>query len=132
VDGRGVPDLSGRELFFRETFHCADARDRGSGDIEPPHVRQRVHSASCQSESSGFFFTALLPRFINPRQPGGAAGGDTGITSLVLEFFILLAYGILAGTASEIARQPRFATITNRIAGVLLAGAGAGLAVLDR
>lgn len=78
------------------------------------------------------FFTALLPQFINPRQPVALQVAILGITSFVLEFFILIGYGILAGTASEIARQPRFATVTNRIAGVLLAGAGAGLAVLDR
>ena len=78
------------------------------------------------------FFTALLPQFINPRQPVALQVAILGGTSAVLEFFILLGYGILAGTASEIARQPRFATVTNRIAGVLLAGAGAGLAVLDR
>ena len=78
------------------------------------------------------FFTALLPQFINPRQPVALQVAILAVTSAVLEFFILLGYGILAGTASEIARQPRFATVTNRIAGVLLVGAGAGLAVLDR
>jgi len=78
------------------------------------------------------FFTALLPQFINPRQPIALQVAILACTSAILEFFILLGYGILAGTASELARQPRFATVTNRIAGVLLACAGAGLAVLDR
>jgi homoserine/homoserine lactone efflux protein len=78
------------------------------------------------------FFTALLPQFIDPRQPVALQVAILAVTSAVLEFMILLTYGILAGKASEIARQPRFATVTNRIAGVLLAGAGAGLAILDR
>jgi homoserine/homoserine lactone efflux protein len=53
------------------------------------------------------FFTALLPQFI--------AG-----------------YGALAGRLTGRALQPRFATLTNRIAGSLLVTAGVGMATLRR
>ncbi|MGB8856564.1 MAG: LysE family translocator [Burkholderiales bacterium] len=78
------------------------------------------------------FFVALLPQFIDTRQPVAWQIFIMGVTSVVLEFFILLAYGSLAGQASELARQPRYARVINKFCGGLLIGAGVGLATLRK
>ena len=78
------------------------------------------------------FFTALLPQFINPKQLVAVQIVALGVTSMVVEFFVLLAYGVAASRASGIARQPGYAKWINRTAGVLLIGAGTGLATLRR
>jgi homoserine/homoserine lactone efflux protein len=69
------------------------------------------------------FFSALLPQFINPHAAIVPQIVILGATSVVIEFSILLGYGI-AGSALT----PRYAKWTNRVAGGLLIGAGAGLA----
>ena len=69
------------------------------------------------------FFSALLPQFLNPHAAIVPQIVILGATSVVIEFSILLGYGI---AGSSIA--PRYARWTNRVAGGLLIGAGAGLA----
>jgi threonine/homoserine/homoserine lactone efflux protein len=69
------------------------------------------------------FFSALLPQFLNPHAAIVPQIVILGATSVVIEFSILLGYGI-AGSALT----ARYARWTNRVAGGLLIGAGAGLA----
>jgi threonine/homoserine/homoserine lactone efflux protein len=69
------------------------------------------------------FFSALLPQFINPHAAGVPQIVILGATSATIEFSILLGYGIAGSSLS-----PRYASWTNRVAGGLLIGAGAGIA----
>jgi homoserine/homoserine lactone efflux protein len=78
------------------------------------------------------FFSALLPQFLNPRHAIAPQVAIFGATSAMIEFFVLLGYGVAAGRASELARQPRYAALTNRVAGILLIAAGTGLATLRK
>lgn len=69
------------------------------------------------------FFSALLPQFIDPHAPVVEQIVILGLTSVIIEFSILLGYGIAGSVIA-----PRYARWTNRVAGGLLIGAGAGLA----
>ena len=75
------------------------------------------------------FFTALLPQFIRPERPVAPQVAILAASSVFAEFFVLAGYGFFAGRLSGLAREPRFAAATNRVAGGLLAGAGLGLAL---
>lgn len=78
------------------------------------------------------FFIAILPQFVDPKASIAAQILVLGVSSVAVEFFILLIYGKLAGRAAEAVKTPRFERIINRIAGSLLIGAGLGLARLKR
>jgi homoserine/homoserine lactone efflux protein len=78
------------------------------------------------------FFVALLPQFIDPTRPIAQQILILGVTSVVIEFFVLAAYGYLAARAAAIAHEPRFVALTNRISGGMLVAAGAGLALDNR
>jgi homoserine/homoserine lactone efflux protein len=78
------------------------------------------------------FFTALLPQFIDPK---GAVGWQIlilGLSSVVVEFFVLSGYGIFAGRAATLARQPRYSRLTHRLAGACLVLAGTGVALTGK
>jgi len=78
------------------------------------------------------FFTALLPQFINPHAAIVPQVAILAVTSVAIEFTVQLFYAVLAGRAAHLAAQPRFARITDRVAGSLLIGAGLGMAALRR
>lgn len=78
------------------------------------------------------FFTALLPQFIDPKGPVTWQVAILGVTSIVIELVVLAGYAALAGRVARFAAQPRFATITDRLAGGLLITAAVGIAVLRR
>ena len=78
------------------------------------------------------FFTALVPQFINPHAALVPQVAILAATSVFIEFFVQLFYVLLAGRAAHLAAQPRFAKITDRVAGTLLIGAGIGMAALRR
>ncbi len=78
------------------------------------------------------FFTALLPQFINPHAAIVPQVAILALTSVVVEFLVQLFYAMLAGRVSHLASQPRFARITDRMAGSLLIGAGIGMAAIRR
>ena len=69
------------------------------------------------------FFSALLPQFLNPHAAIVPQVVILGVTSVLIEFCILLGYGVAGSSLT-----PRYARWTNRVAGGLLIAAGAGLA----
>jgi threonine/homoserine/homoserine lactone efflux protein len=75
------------------------------------------------------FFVALLPPFIDPHGPVLAQVAILGMTSVVIEFFVLLAYGALAARLTAVAARPRFQTLANRVAGTMLVAAGVSVAL---
>lgn len=76
------------------------------------------------------FFVAILPQFIDPQRAIALQIAVLGVTSIGLEFLVLLGYGTAAARAARLAAQPRFAAVTVRIGGVLLLAAALGVARL--
>jgi homoserine/homoserine lactone efflux protein len=121
-------------LGLRAMFGRTDTLAAAEGSAERSSGRLFADGVVLQlsNPKAIVFFSALVPQFIDPHR--GVVGQVVilGLTSVMIEFTILLGYGLVAGRASKIAREPRYAVWTNRIAGGLLIGAGAGLATLNR
>lgn len=66
------------------------------------------------------FFVAILPQFVDPRLPIGPQMVWLAAGSVIPELFILAGYGWLASRARRIATDPRYARLTDRVAGVLV------------
>lgn len=95
----------------------------------PWRVWTRATALQASNPKSLIFFTALLPQFLDTSKPLALQFFILGITSVVIEFVILAAYGYLAAAAARLAREPRFRNATKRVSGSLLILAGAGVAL---
>jgi homoserine/homoserine lactone efflux protein len=76
------------------------------------------------------FFVALLPQFVDPSRSVARQVAILAVTSVCIEFCVLLGYGALAGRATQAASQPRFAKVTNRVSGTMLIVAAARILVM--
>ncbi len=77
------------------------------------------------------YFAAILPQFVDSRQPLPGQVAILAGSSFVIELAVLSIYAALASRAGQRA-APRFRRIAERCAGGLLIAAGAGLAALRR
>jgi homoserine/homoserine lactone efflux protein len=77
------------------------------------------------------YFAAILPQFVDSRQPLPGQVGILAGSSFVIELAVLSIYAALASQAGRRA-APRFRRIAERLGGGLLIAAGAGLAALRR
>jgi len=78
------------------------------------------------------FFVAILPQFVDPRLPVGAQMLWLAAGSVIPEFFILAGYGFAASRAAKLATDPRFARVTDRVAGALVLAAAAMVLAVSR
>ena len=78
------------------------------------------------------FFTSLLPQFIDPSAPVPAQIAILGVSSIVLELVVLSLYIVACHRARGMLSRPGPAKVLNRSGGLLLIGAGAGLAAMKR
>lgn len=76
------------------------------------------------------FFTALLPQFVDPARGVPAQIAVLGVSSIAIECAVLGIYVAVCHRARRMMQRPGFATALNRTGGVLLIGAGAGMATI--
>ena len=105
-----------RHAAARATDH--DARGRRAG------VNGFVLQAA--NPKALLFFVALLPQFIDPARDVTTQVLVLGVTSVMIELVVLLAYGAAAGRCRALAVTPPVARVTDRVAGAMLVTAGIG------
>jgi homoserine/homoserine lactone efflux protein len=76
------------------------------------------------------FFTALVPQFVDPLGNVPLQVAILGISSTLIELFALSTYVAVCHRARGLMHRPGFATALNRSGGLLLIGAGVGMARL--
>jgi homoserine/homoserine lactone efflux protein len=77
------------------------------------------------------FFAALLPQFVTPDKDVVKQFVMLGVVSIMVEVPVLLMFGWLSERGGRLIPE-RFALLPERVSGLLLIGAGAGLASMKR
>ena len=91
----------------------------------PAHIFRRGIVLQLANPKALVFFTAFLPQFVAPNEPIGPQMLILGLTSTVIEFFVLAGYGYFASRLAG-ARVVRH---INWISGGMLVACGTGLAL---
>lgn len=97
--------------------------------VRGPVILGRGFVLQAANPKALIFFTALLPQFVNPSEPIALQMVVLGVTSIVIEFFVLMGYGYLASQLARLGSSPRFSRRMNAIAGAMLTLCGASLAL---
>lgn len=104
-----------------------------SPEASPASLFLRGFVSQIVNPKAVIFYGALFPQFLTP---GGNLRREraAGRSSEVVEssFVILFGYGALASQGARLANGRRFALFVDRTAGMLLIGAGLGLAAVRR
>jgi homoserine/homoserine lactone efflux protein len=91
-----------------------------SAPVSGPHVFLNGMILQLASPGVIIFFVAVLPQFVDPAGSVARQVAILALTSVSIEFCVLVGYGALAGRMTHLAVQPRFAMLTNRVAGTML------------
>lgn len=78
------------------------------------------------------FMAALVPQFINPREPQFIQFVIIGLTMTAVDTLVMSCYAGLATRFRPLLRNPRALRLQNRVFGTLFVGAGAALAASSR
>jgi homoserine/homoserine lactone efflux protein len=105
------------------------AQAAAPSEVRGVHILGRGFVLQAANPKALIFFTALLPQFISPSEPIALQMVILGVTSIVIEFFVLAGYGYLAAQLARLGSSPRFSRRMNVVAGTMLAACGAGLAL---
>lgn len=114
------------------------ARAEGRDEVEsgPSVSRSRAFVTGLITQLSNpkaiVFFTALLPQFVTPGGNVALQLTVLGITSIAVEFPVLLLYGFFADRSRTLIFTSGYAPWASRIAGGFLIGAGVTLALARR
>jgi homoserine/homoserine lactone efflux protein len=147
--GIGAVLLTSYELFFlikwigaaylvwlglRMLLSRANAFEPASTATPRRTLRPFTHGVVTQGANPKalVFFTALLPQFIHPASAVPYQVTILAVSSILIELAVLSVYVAVCHRARGMLHRPGFATSLNRAGGVLLIGAGAGLATMRR
>src|SRR5574341_1734234 len=130
--GAGYLIYVGVSTLLSRGAHALTTDGAAAPPLRPRRAVANGFALQAANPKALIFFTALLPQFVDPGAPAALQIAILGVSSVCVEFVILLGYGIVSGRVSRFARTPRFAAITNRIAGSLLIAAGLRLAATRR
>jgi homoserine/homoserine lactone efflux protein len=119
-------------LGLRAIFSEATPLSAQSAPIHPRRLLLDGFLLQMANPKAIVFFAAILPQFLNTKEPLGMQILILGITSIASEFIVLAIYGMTAGRAAVLAREPRYAVLTNRLSGGVLVAAGVGVAAIRR
>lgn len=122
----GVRMLLARSSLLRQTEEREPVTRRAMAPFTHGLVTQGANPKAL------VFFTALLPQFINPAAALPLQVGILAVSSILIELVVLAIYVAACHRARRLVRRPAFAGSLNRVGGVLLIGAGAGLATMRR
>jgi threonine/homoserine/homoserine lactone efflux protein len=123
-------------VFLGVRMVIRGARATPGAGPEEPHGHRRAFARGVVIQGANpktlLFFTALLPQFIDPAGPVGTQVMVLGASSVLIELTVLALYVATCHRVRRVVDTPRFAAPLERVGGVLLVGAGVGLAAIRR